>query len=120
MRKAEAERMRLHYTKSLNAGGPKPEARNDWLLARILDWQTGVQQTAEAMSYLIAEVVALGPGQLSPKGFFIPPRVKVGDTILVEEHIGCRTPIEGREHLLLSQEEAIPLSCVGLLADAEA
>ena len=54
-----------------------------------------------------AEVVAVGKGKVSDVGKVIPPEVKVGDKILFGKYSGTEITIEGKEYLILKEEDIL-------------
>jgi chaperonin GroES len=50
-------------------------------------------------------VTAAGSGRITDKGEVVPLDVKVGDTVLFGKYAGTEIKIEGREYLILREEE---------------
>jgi chaperonin GroES len=52
-------------------------------------------------------VVAVGKGRVNDKGDVFPLDVKAGDTILFGKYAGSEIKIEGKEYLILREEEVL-------------
>ena len=52
-------------------------------------------------------VVAAGPGRRGDKGELIPLDVKQGDTILFGKYSGTEIKIEGKEYLIMREDEVL-------------
>lgn len=52
-----------------------------------------------------AIVIAVGPGRVSEYGVDIPTFVKVGDHVLIPRYAGSDLSLEGRDFLLVNEEE---------------
>ena len=50
-------------------------------------------------------VVAAGKGRVNDKGEVFPLDVKVGDTVLFGKYAGTEIKLDGREYLILREEE---------------
>ncbi len=53
------------------------------------------------------KVVAVGHGRVSDDGKVIPVDVKVGDTVLFGKYSGTEIKIEGKEYLMMREEEIL-------------
>jgi chaperonin GroES len=54
-----------------------------------------------------AEVVAVGKGRISSEGKTITPEVKAGDTILFGKYSGTEITMDGKEYLILKEEDIL-------------
>ena len=52
-------------------------------------------------------VVAVGKGRINDKGEVFPLDVKVGDTVLFGKYGGTEVKIDGKEYLILREEEVL-------------
>jgi chaperonin GroES len=52
-------------------------------------------------------VVAVGKGRINDKGEVFPLDVKEGDTVLFGKYAGTEIKIEGREYLIVREEEVL-------------
>jgi chaperonin GroES len=52
-------------------------------------------------------VIAVGPGRWTDSGRFVEPTVKKGDVVLLPKYVGTEVTIDGKPHLVLSEEEII-------------
>lgn len=51
------------------------------------------------------EVIAVGPGKIDDSGKRIPMDVKAGDKILYGKYSGTEIKIDGKEYLIMNQED---------------
>lgn len=51
------------------------------------------------------EVLAVGPGKRNDVGQYLPPSVKVGDTVLFGKYAGQPVKIENEEYLVMREED---------------
>ena len=56
-----------------------------------------------------AEVIAVGKGKVSDEGKTIPPEVKVGDKILFGKYTGTEITLDGKEYLILKEEDILAI-----------
>ena len=56
-----------------------------------------------------AEVIAVGKGKVSDEGKTIPPEVKVGDKILFGKYTGTEVTLDGKEYLILKEEDILAI-----------
>ena len=56
-----------------------------------------------------AEVVAVGKGKVSDEGKAITPEVKVGDKILFGKYSGTEISMDGKEYLILREEDILAI-----------
>ena len=56
-----------------------------------------------------AEVIAVGKGKVSDEGKVIPPEVKVGDKILFGKYTGTEVTLDGKEYLILKEEDILAI-----------
>ena len=52
-------------------------------------------------------VIAVGAGRVTEKGDVIPLDLKVGDTILLGKYAGTEVKLEGKEYLIVREEEVL-------------
>ena len=55
-----------------------------------------------------AKVIAIGKGKVSD-GKVIPPEVKAGDTILFGKYSGTEIKMDGKEYLILKEEDILAI-----------
>lgn len=53
------------------------------------------------------KVVAVGPGMKDKQGHLIPMEVKVGDRILFTKYGGTEVKLDGKEYLILKEEDVM-------------
>ena len=56
-----------------------------------------------------AEVVAVGKGKVSDEGKVIAPEVKAGDKILFGKYSGTEITVDGKEYLILKEEDILAI-----------
>jgi len=56
-----------------------------------------------------AKVIAIGKGRVSDDGKVIAPEVKVDDTVLFGKYTGTEITIDGREYLILKEEDILAI-----------
>jgi chaperonin GroES len=56
-----------------------------------------------------AEVVAVGPGAISEDGKRIPMEVKKGDRILIGKYAGTEVKIDGKEYIIMREDEVLAI-----------
>ena len=54
-----------------------------------------------------AKVVAVGSGKILNNGKVVPPEVKTGDTILFGKYLGNEVKIDGRDLLIINQDDIL-------------
>ncbi len=54
-----------------------------------------------------AKVIAVGQGRIGDDGKVIPLEVKKGDKVLIGKFSGTEVTIEGKEHVILREEEIL-------------
>lgn len=54
-----------------------------------------------------ARVIAIGKGKVDARGKFRPLAVKTGDRVVIGKYSGTAMEIEGRSHLILSEDEVL-------------
>ncbi|RLD17224.1 MAG: co-chaperone GroES [Caldiserica bacterium] len=55
------------------------------------------------------KVIAVGPGKRDEKGNLIPMDVKEGDKILFGKYAGTEVKIDGKEYLIMHQEDILAI-----------
>ncbi len=53
------------------------------------------------------EVIAVGKGKITDDGKVLPVEVKVGDKVLYGKYSGTEIKIDGKEHLILHQDDIL-------------
>ncbi len=53
------------------------------------------------------KVIAVGKGKLTEDGKVLPLSVKVGDTILFSKYAGTEVKIEGKEYLIMREDDIL-------------
>ena len=56
-----------------------------------------------------AEVIAVGKGKISSEGKVIAPEVKAGDKILFGKYSGTEITMDGKEYLILKEEDILAI-----------
>jgi len=56
-----------------------------------------------------AEVIAVGKGKTSDEGKVIAPEVKVGDKVLFGKYSGTEIKVDGKEYLILKEEDILAI-----------
>ena len=56
---------------------------------------------------LEAKVIAVGAGKRADSGDIVPLTVKVGDHILLGKYAGTEVKLDGAEHIILREDEAL-------------
>jgi chaperonin GroES len=56
---------------------------------------------------LTAEVIAVGSGKTLKDGKKVPLEVKVGDRVLVGKYSGSEVKLDGKEYLILREDEVL-------------
>jgi len=56
---------------------------------------------------LTAEVIAVGSGRTLKDGKKVPLEVKVGDKVLVGKYSGSEVKLDGKEYLILKEDEVL-------------
>ncbi|MBI3317607.1 MAG: co-chaperone GroES [Candidatus Omnitrophica bacterium] len=54
-----------------------------------------------------AKVIAVGSGKVLPSGKVVPPDVKAGDKVLFGKYSGSEVKIDGRELLIINQDDIL-------------
>ena len=54
-------------------------------------------------------VIATGAGLVTDSGSLIPMTVKVGDQVLFEKYAGSEVKFEGKEYLILAEQDIIAI-----------
>ena len=54
-----------------------------------------------------ARVVAVGSGKVLEDGSVCPPALKAGDRVLVGKYSGTDIKLDGREHLIVREDEVL-------------
>ena len=72
--------------------------------------KSGIILTASAQEKpQIAQVVAVGPGELSEDGKTKPMNVKVGDKVIMSKYSGTEVKIDGTEYTILKQGDILAI-----------
>jgi chaperonin GroES len=54
-------------------------------------------------------VVAVGPGKRDDKGKVVPMEVHAGDRILFSKYSGNEVTLDGKEHLIISEDDVLAI-----------
>ncbi|NLI99440.1 co-chaperone GroES [bacterium] len=54
-------------------------------------------------------VIAVGPGRKDENGKLIPLELKKGDTVLFNKYAGTEIKVEGKEYLLMREDDVMAL-----------
>ena len=54
-----------------------------------------------------AKVLAVGSGKLLRNGKVVPPEIKTGDTVLFGKYSGNEVKLEGKEYLIIQQDDVL-------------
>ncbi len=72
--------------------------------------KTGIILTASAQEKpQIAEVVAVGPGELGEDGMLRPMDVKVGDKVIATKYSGTEDKADGIEYTIVRQSDILAI-----------
>ena len=72
--------------------------------------KSGIILTASAQEKpQIAQVIAVGPGELSEDGKTKPMNVKVGDKVIMSKYSGTEVKIDGTEYTILKQGDILAI-----------
>lgn len=72
--------------------------------------KSGIILTASAQEKpQIAQVIAVGPGELSEDGKTKPMNVKVGDKVIMSKYSGTEVKIDGVEYTILKQGDILAI-----------
>ncbi len=55
------------------------------------------------------KIIATGPGKKDDKGNTVPMEVKVGDIVMYKKWGGTEIKVEGKEHLLVKEEDVLAI-----------
>ncbi len=56
-----------------------------------------------------AEVIAIGKGKVTSEGKVVAPEVKVGDKVMFGKYSGTEIKIDGKEYLILKEEDILAI-----------
>jgi len=56
-----------------------------------------------------AEVIAVGKGKVTTEGKVVTPEVKPGDKILFGKYSGTEIKVDGKEYLILKEEDILAI-----------
>ena len=54
-----------------------------------------------------AKVLAVGSGKVMPNGKVAPPEIKEGDKVLFGKYSGSEIKIDGKEYLIINQDDVL-------------
>ena len=57
----------------------------------------------------IAEVIEVGPGEISENGERITMEVKKGDNVIISKYSGTEVKYEGEEYLIVKQDDILAI-----------
>jgi chaperonin GroES len=78
-----------------------PVAQEDRTAGGIILPDTAKEKPAKAT------VIAVGPGKLLDSGKLAPMDVKVGDTVLYGKYSGTEVTVDGKEYVILRQDDVL-------------
>jgi chaperonin GroES len=55
------------------------------------------------------KIIAVGPGKFTESGQMIKPAVKVGDTVIYKKWGGNEIKIEGKDYLIVKEEDVLAI-----------
>ena len=56
-----------------------------------------------------AEVIAIGKGKVTTEGKVVAPEVKAGDKVLFGKYSGTEIKVDGKEYLILKEEDILAI-----------
>lgn len=54
-----------------------------------------------------AEVIAAGPGRMTPEGYLVPTAVKPGTRVLLPKHAGTKIEIKGVQYIIIEEPQVL-------------
>ena len=70
----------------------------------------GIILTASAQEKpQVAEVIAVGNGEVNQEGKLIPMTVKVGDKVIISKYSGTEVKLDGEEYTIVRQSDVLAI-----------
>ena len=72
--------------------------------------KSGIILTASAKEKpQIAEVIAVGVGEVNNEGKLIPMTVKVGDNVIISKYSGTEVKLDGEEYVIVKETDILAI-----------
>ncbi len=72
--------------------------------------KSGIILTASAKEKpQIAEVIAVGTGEVNNEGKLIPMTVKVGDKVIISKYSGTEVKLDGEEYVIVKETDILAI-----------
>lgn len=72
--------------------------------------KSGIILTASAKEKpQIAEVIAVGVGEVNDEGKLIPMTVKVGDKVIISKYSGTEVKLDGEEYVIVKETDILAI-----------
>ncbi|MBQ7760566.1 MAG: co-chaperone GroES [Clostridia bacterium] len=72
--------------------------------------KSGIILTASAKEKpQIAEVIAIGIGEVNNEGKLIPMTVKVGDKVIISKYSGTEVKLDGEEYVIVKETDILAI-----------
>jgi chaperonin GroES len=72
--------------------------------------KSGIILTASAKEKpQIAEVIAVGVGEVNNEGVLIPMSVKVGDKVIISKYSGTEVKLDGEEYVIVKETDILAI-----------
>ncbi|MBQ4585549.1 MAG: co-chaperone GroES [Clostridia bacterium] len=72
--------------------------------------KSGIILTASAKEKpQIAEVIAVGVGEVNNEGKLIPMTVKVGDKVIISKYSGTEVKLDGEEYVIVKETDILAI-----------
>lgn len=72
--------------------------------------KSGIILTASAKEKpQIAEVIAVGTGEVNNEGKLIPMTVKVGDKVIISKYSGTEVKLDGEEYVIVKENDILAI-----------
>ena len=70
----------------------------------------GIILTASAQEKpQVAEVIAVGNGEVNQEGKLIPMTVKVGDKVIISKYSGTEVKLDGKEYVIVKETDILAI-----------
>lgn len=57
----------------------------------------------------VAEVIAVGSGEINNEGKLIPMTVKVGDKVIISKYSGTEVKLDGEEYVIVKENDILAI-----------
>ena len=72
--------------------------------------KSGIILTASAKEKpQIAEIIAVGTGEVNNEGKLIPMTVKVGDKVIISKYSGTEVKLDGEEYVIVKENDILAI-----------